>query len=242
MISIKNIKDNFFLITVIIAYIVLLLFFPSLGTLAIKNSGYYIKEMVMIMPVIFVLTALLDKWIPTNKIMQYLGKEAGIKGIFLSFLVGSISAGPIYAAFPMCKILYKKGATTRNIVIILSSWAVIKIPMLLNEAKYLGFKFMSIRWILTIISILIFSFITEKVMKEEDFMTTEQEEVGITIHKGCMGCGLCTTHYPEVFEMVGHKAEVKQYSLSILDIEKVEQCVDMCPAHVINYTDKQTIN
>ena len=40
-----------------------------------------------------------------------------------------------------------------SIIIILSSWAVIKIPMLLNEAKFLGAKFMIIRWLLTVIAI-----------------------------------------------------------------------------------------
>jgi hypothetical protein len=36
-----------------------------------------------------------------------------------------------------------------NIVIILSTWAVIKVPMLLNESKFLGTKIMFNRWVLT---------------------------------------------------------------------------------------------
>ena len=129
----KKIKENLFLVAVALAYIIMLIINPAMGIESVKNSGYYIKEMLMIMPVIFVLTALLDMWVPKEKIMRYLGKDAGAKGIFLSFVVGSISAGPIYAAFPMCVMLHKKGASIRNIVIILSSWAVIKVPMLLND-------------------------------------------------------------------------------------------------------------
>ena len=116
-------------------YIAVFAINPSMGSASVKNSGYYIKEMLMIMPVIFILTALLDLWVPKEKIMQFLGRDAGAKGIFLSFVVGSISAGPIYAAFPMCVMLHKK-CLYPNIVIILSSWAVIKVPMLLNEAKF----------------------------------------------------------------------------------------------------------
>ena len=145
MTILKKIKENLFLVAVALAYIIMLIINPTMGLESVKNSGYYIKEMLMIMPVIFILTALLDLWIPKVKIMRYLGKDAGVKGVFLSFVVGSISAGPIYAAFPMCVMLHKKGASIRNIVIILSSWAVIKVPMLLNEAKFLGLKFMAIR-------------------------------------------------------------------------------------------------
>lgn len=75
---------------------------------SVKNSAYYIKEMLIIMPVIFVLTALLDLWVPKDKIMQLLGKEAKGKGLVLSFIIGSISAGPIYAAFPISIMLHKK--------------------------------------------------------------------------------------------------------------------------------------
>ena len=141
---------------------------PTLGIESVHNSGFYIKEMLLIMPVIFILTALLELWIPKEKITQFLGREAGVKGIILSFVVGSISAGPIYAAFPMCVMLHKKGASIRNIVIILGSWAVIKVPMLLNEAKFLGLKFMIIRWVLTIIAIIIFSWISAKLIKDDD--------------------------------------------------------------------------
>ena len=73
------------------------------------------------MPVIFVLTALLDLWVPKEKIMKYLGKDAKAKGVVLSLVLGSISAGPIYAAFPLCVMLHKKGASVRNLVIILSA-------------------------------------------------------------------------------------------------------------------------
>jgi hypothetical protein len=44
----------------------------------------------------------------------------------------------------------------RNLVIILSAWAVIKVPMLLNELKFLEFEFMAVRWVLTVIAIVVF--------------------------------------------------------------------------------------
>ena len=152
----KKARENLFAILVAVAYIALFILRPNMGTASLKNSAYYIKEMLMIMPVVFILTALLDLWVPKDKIIKYLGKDAKVKGIIFSLILGSISAGPVYAAFPLCVMLHKKGASIRNVVIILSAWAVIKVPMLLNEVKFLGFEFMAIRWVLTVAAIVIF--------------------------------------------------------------------------------------
>lgn len=235
--AVNLIKSNIFLFVVIVAYGILTVLSPSLGKASILNSGYYIKEMLMIMPVIFVLTALLDTWIPKDTITKFLGKEAKGKGVLFAFLLGSISAGPIYAAFPICTTLHKKGASIQNIVIILSSWAVVKIPMLINEAKFLGIKFMVIRWIFTIIAILIFSYLTAKFVKDEDIpQKIETQKRGLYINTDvCMGCTICTKKYSEVFEMSGKKACLKQDTT--LDIEKLNQAINSCPVKAIDYLE-----
>lgn len=236
MMVLNKLKENLFSVSVILAYTIIALINPSMGMESIKNSSYYIKEMVSIMPVIFILTALLDMWVPKEKIMQFLGKDAKGKGIFLSFVIGSISAGPVYAAFPMCVMLHKKGASIRNIIIILSSWAVIKVPMLLNEAKFLGPKFMIIRWILTVISIIVFSKIADNIIKEEDLPKEDILKTGVVINKGaCMGCTLCVKNYPEIFEMIGKKAVVKVYDETKTDEEKLQAAVKACPVRAIEY-------
>lgn len=236
----KKIKENLFLLAIASAYLIMFILNPAMGTASVKNSGYYIKEMLMIMPVIFILTALLDLWIPKEKIMQYLGKDAGAKGIFLSFVVGSVSAGPIYAAFPMCVMLHKKGASIRNIVIILSSWAVIKVPMLLNEAKFLGPKFMAIRWVLTVLAIIIFSWISEKMIRDEDLPGEVLAKPGLHINRdSCMGCTLCAKNYSDVFEMQGGKAVVKEYDKQALDYEKLQSVIEACPVHAIEYSEEK---
>lgn len=234
MTIIRKIKENLFLTAVALAYIVMFIANPAMGMESVKESGYYIKEMLMIMPVIFILTALLDIWVPKEKIMQYLGKDAGAKGAVLSFVVGSISAGPVYAAFPMCVMLHKKGASIRNIVIILSSWAVIKVPMLINETKFLGPKFMAIRWVLTIISITIFSWITDKLIKDRDLPVEVPAQAGLHINRdACMGCALCARNYPEVFEMKNKKAHVKPNAE--LNTDRLENTMESCPANAISY-------
>ena len=82
----KMLKENLFTAIIIIAYVLIFILKPETGMTAVGNSGYYLKEMLMIMPVIFVLTALLDIWVPKETIMKYLGKQSKSKGIILSFL------------------------------------------------------------------------------------------------------------------------------------------------------------
>lgn len=233
---INRVKENLLIVFIAIAYIALFLIKPNMGIASIKNSLYYIKEMIMIMPVIFVLTALLDLWVPKEKIIKYLGKEAKAKGVVLSLALGSISAGPIYAAFPLCVMLHKKGASVRNLVIILSAWAVIKVPMLLNELKFLGLEFMAVRWVLTVVAIVAFSWITEKIVKDDDLPQLRANHSGPAINRSaCMGCALCIKSYPELFEIQNKKASLKAIRGEI-DREKLMKAVDSCPVKAISFS------
>lgn len=235
-------KKNKLLIIVAFSYIVLFIFMPDKAIQSLKNSLYYIKEMLMIMPVILLLTALITAWVPKKAIEKNLGKDSGLKGSIFSFLLGSFSAGPIYAAFPVCKALLSKGASISNIVILLSTWAVIKFPMLLNEAKFLGPKFMIVRWILTTIAIFIMGFVTSKLVKKEDLPSYDiKENSGAdTLNissEYCIGCGLCAKIAPEYFKVENKKAKViKQHikqDINQGEMKIVNEAIGKCPSKVI---------
>ncbi len=234
----KRLKENMFLVVVILVYLIMLIFRPGLSVQGIRNSGYYIKEMIMILPVVFILTALLDTWVPKEVILKYLGSGSKWMGALLSFVFGSISAGPIYAAFPFCTMLRKKGASIQNIVIILSSWAVLKIPMLLNEMKFLGPTFMALRWVLTVISIIIFSGIMGKIIKEKDMIENEPQVMkGVSVNQdACMGCRACVRNYPELFAMDGKKAFANQ-NYQDLNMEQLKHAMEGCPVKAISYNE-----
>lgn len=232
----KRLKKNSFLVFVAIVYIGLFAINGEKAILSIKNSGYYIKEMLTVMPLVFLLTALIDTWIPQETIMDYLGDESGLRGSFISIFLGSVSAGPIYAAFPVCKTLLQKGASISNIVVILSSWAVIKIPMLANEAKFLSPKFMAVRWIFTTIGIIIMGYMVSKVVKRDDIPIEEKAiELGKILIKEeyCIGCGICAKMAPEHFKIENNKAIIIDENIHGEidgDVDKAEQ---KCPTKAI---------
>ncbi len=164
----KFAKRNKTLVVVALIYLILFMVDSQRAIGAIQNSSYYLKEMLIIMPVVYLLTVVLDSLVPKEMILKGFGKNSGMKGNVLALVLGSISAGPIYAAFPISKMLLDKGATLGNVVIVLSSWAVIKLPMLANEARFLGVKFMVVRWILTVISIFLMGYIFDRSLSIDD--------------------------------------------------------------------------
>lgn len=229
-----------FFVVVLLAYIGLTIFMPGKSLLSFKNSLYYVKEMLTIMPVILILTSLITAWVPRKTIENAFGKDSGLKGAIFSFLLGSFSAGPIYAAFPVCKALLGKGASVSNIIIILSTWAVIKVPMLLNEAKFLSPRFMAIRWILTTLSIFAMGFIASKLVKKEDIpeadMSMVSEKVLLSINQQyCIGCGICAKSVPTHFEMMNKKAHVIIDKVSGSQTLALLEVVEKCPSKAIVY-------
>lgn len=230
----KVIRRNKFLTFVILIYLGLFVFAPSKAVLSINNSMYYVAEMLQIMPVIFMLTIVIEAWVPKDTIIKEFGVDSGIKGGIYSLLLGSLSAGPIYAAFPICKTFLKKGASIKNIIIILSSWAVIKVPMLANEAKFLGPKFMLIRWILTVISIFVMANIISLFVKQKDIPLESEAANWIDVNKKyCLGCGLCKKIVPYYFEVVDKKARIRSLEHNNEEEKKLREAAEKCPAKAI---------
>jgi len=97
---------------------------------------------------------------------------------------------------------------------------------------------MIIRWILTIIAIVIFSWITGKIIKDNDLPVTEEKETGIRVNQNaCMGCTLCTKNYPGLFEMKGKKSSIKEHDHIIVNMEELHATIEACPVNAIEYNE-----
>lgn len=228
------IKKNKLMVLVALVYLTILVVAPDKAAESLSNSLYYLKEMLMILPVIFLFTVVIEAMIPKEMILKGFGEKSGIKGNLLALLLGSISAGPVYAAFPISKSLLAKGASIPNIVIILSAWAVIKVPMLANEAKFLGPKFMAVRWALTVIAIFAMAYITGRFVKKEDLPRIAAELDALEINEDyCIGCRLCAQMLPEYYEMTNNKAVVIKMPEGREALQSIWESVEKCPSNAI---------
>ena len=146
-------RDLIFLGILLIIAVILLSIFPDRKEVVASTSWNFFIEMILILPAVMIILGLFAVWVPKESVVKYLGKTSGIKGIFLSIVIGALPTGPLYVAFPMAATLIKKGARISNIIVFLSSWACIKIPQEMVELQFLGVKFMLLRLFLTIIPV-----------------------------------------------------------------------------------------
>ncbi len=180
------------------SYLVVFLYDRAVFTEALWITWTYLREMLEVLPPVFVLSALITVWVPRELITASFGHESGFRGRLMSLVIGSVSAGPIYAAFPLAGSLLAKGASVGNIVIIISAWAVVKLPMLIVETRFLGLSFALARYLLTVPAIflvgeLVSRWITRRSVLEESSLSlpsSRRESIGDALpNSNCGACG-----------------------------------------------------
>ncbi|RAL68817.1 hypothetical protein C1G86_1546 [Dehalococcoides mccartyi] len=135
-------------------------------SITFKNS---LIEMITFIPALFIIVGLFDVWVPKEKIQKHIGQESGIKGIAIVVLLAMLQAGPLYGAFPVAYMLYKKGASIKNIFIYLGAFASLKIPMLGIEIAYLGVKFTLVRTMVSLPLFIAIGYLMEWYLKNKNF-------------------------------------------------------------------------
>jgi uncharacterized membrane protein YraQ (UPF0718 family) len=138
----------------VLIYLVLAIWWPDISGRSTKVAFDYLREMVLIIPPVFVLMGLLEVWVPKEQIKKLIGAGSGLKGFFFSFLMGTLPTGPLYIAFPMAGTLLQKGAKVSNIVIFLGAWAAIKIPQLAGGSRISWTPFYSAAFCINIDAVL----------------------------------------------------------------------------------------
>ncbi|MCT4685787.1 permease [Vallitalea sp.] len=164
----KTLKRYTFALIIIATIILLLIFNREIGLKAIKITGSNLKEMILVIPPVFVLLGLLDVWVPKETMMKYMGDKSGIKGIVLSIILGSAAAGPLYGAFPIAAVFMKKGVKFSNVLIFIGAWSTTKIPMFLFEISALGARFAVTRLLIDIPGIIIIAFILNGLINKDE--------------------------------------------------------------------------
>lgn len=164
----KQVKRYLFFIVMIALTGVVVLVNREIGIKAVNTTLFSLKEMLMIIPPIFVLLGLLDVWVPRETMIKYLGEGSGVKGMLISIFIGSAAAGPLYGAFPVALVLMKKGAKFSNVLLFIGAWSTTKIPMLLFEMSSLGIKFTLTRLAVSMVGIFVIAIAVEKLMSKKE--------------------------------------------------------------------------
>lgn len=168
MVKIRLIKKYFVFIIASLLLGLLFLWDINMGLKALDTIKFSFKEMIMVLPPIFILIGLLDVWVPSDTMVRFMGEDSGLVGIFLSFFLGSAAAGPLYGAFPVAAVFMKKGVKFTNILIFIGAWSTTKLPMILFELSSMGPKFTFTRFIVNIFGILIIAYTVRRSLNNDD--------------------------------------------------------------------------
>lgn len=161
-------KKYRFTITIAVIMIMIIIINRETGIRAVHITGNSLQEMLLVLPPVFILLGLLDVWVPKETMMKYMGDNSGVKGIVLSILLGSASAGPLYGAFPIAAVFMKKGVKFSNVLIFIGAWSTTKIPMFLFELTSLGGRFAITRLVVDIPGIILIAYIVSSFIDKEE--------------------------------------------------------------------------
>lgn len=100
---------------------------------------------------ILILVAIVLYLIPQSTIVNYLGPNSGIKGYFLSAIIGSITLIPGFISYPIAASLISKGASYSVVAIFMTTLMMVGVVTLPLEIKYFGKKAAIIRNILNFV-------------------------------------------------------------------------------------------
>jgi uncharacterized membrane protein YraQ (UPF0718 family) len=142
-------------------------------SVSFKNS---LIEMITFIPALFIIVGLFDVWVPKEKIQKHIGQESGIKGIAIVVFLAMLQAGPLYGAFPVAYMLWKKGSSIKNIFIYLGAFASLKIPMLGIEIAYLGIRFTLARTLVSLPLFIAIGYLMEWYLKNRHFEVSDGSE------------------------------------------------------------------
>lgn len=154
----------------------------SIGIRSFALAGASFRQMLAVLPPIMFLLGLMDIWVPREKMMKYMGDNSGFIGICLAILIGSIAAGPMYAAFPFTTVLLRKGVRFSNIIIFMGAWCVTKVPTVMFELAALGYRFTFTRLLINLPGIIIMGYMVQWLLGEDElkelYLRAERQEEG----------------------------------------------------------------
>ncbi|KLO23243.1 hypothetical protein X275_03280 [Marinitoga sp. 1197] len=113
---------------------------------------------------IFLIIGILQNFLSTEKVGDFLLNFSGIKGIITGLFTGSLMMGPPASGYPIAQYLFANNASVSLVSSFLLSWVMLGIIFITYELQNFGKKFTIIRNILAIVSIIIISYLMEMIL------------------------------------------------------------------------------
>jgi len=143
----------------------------EIGKQALSFGGHILT----ILPCAFVLIGLFEVWVDKELIETHLGHESGIKGHFWSVALAGTTVGGLYVAFPVAASLYRNGARPAVIFSYIGASGVVRIPMTIFEASFLGIEFSLIRLLVSLPLVLLSAELLAYITRDSKTIFSEKQ-------------------------------------------------------------------
>lgn len=94
----------------------------------------------------FLLAGMVSVLVPVETMAQWLGREAGARGLLVGTVAGALTPGGPFIAFPLLAVLLKGGASIGAVTAYLTAWALLGVHRVAAfEIPILGWRFVIVR-------------------------------------------------------------------------------------------------
>ena len=115
---------------------------------ALRSGLAMMKGVIPLLLFAFILSGMLQAAIPAELIKQWLGSEAGLRGIVIGTLAGTSIPGGPYISFPIISAVHDAGAGIGTVVAFVTGWAMMGLGKLPFELAIMGTRFTLVRMLL----------------------------------------------------------------------------------------------
>jgi uncharacterized membrane protein YraQ (UPF0718 family) len=122
-----------------------------------RNFLRFLLQMLRVLPCVFVLIGLFDVWVKSETVERHLGHGSGLRSYVWAVLLAGGTVGGMHVGLPVAHALYVKRARLGVVLAFLSATGILRIPMTLFEASFLGWKFTAVRFAVSLPLVLLAS-------------------------------------------------------------------------------------
>ncbi len=118
----------------------------------------------------FIVAGMVQAFLSKEFVAEWIGTEAGWRGILLGTVAGSLCPGGPYISLPIAAGLYRAGAGVGTMVAFMSGWSLIAVNRLPMEIGMLGWRLTTIRILCTFFFAPISGFLAQFFFSKVDIM------------------------------------------------------------------------
>ncbi|PLX91214.1 MAG: permease [Desulfuromonas sp.] len=129
-----------FLTLVAISYVSLGLTHSEQAMQSLMRAGQILGQILPIIALVVVINALINWWLPPNKMVRLFKKHGAKRGWGIAMVAGVMSHGPMYLWYPMLSDL-QRGGVPQSILVTYFYARAVKLPLLPLMVDYFGVLF-----------------------------------------------------------------------------------------------------